>query len=141
MYLLIVAFSQQKFPPIAVFRTVMASKKRKAKKSRPEVTQPVESRATEALTVAWTVTLTTLLFCNLATIGAHYLAAWNPDAKKMLVLREMLLFASAIIGAISLILLPFVQRFRRIPPPRGVVVFGICLAIAPILVMILRSAG
>ena len=119
----------------------MANKNKKPKKSRQRAVEPVESRSTEALTVAWTVTITTLLFCNLAAIAAHYFAAWNPEAKKMLVLREMLVFAGAVVGGLSLLLLPFVQRYRRTPPPKGLVVFGVCLAIAPILVLVLRAVG
>ena len=117
----------------------MAAKKNKTKKIPRQSAQPIESRASEALTVAWTVTLTTLLFCNLATIAAHFYILATPDAKSMKLLREMLLFASAIVGCLSLTLLPFVHRYRRIPPPKGLVVFGACLAIAPILVVVLRA--
>lgn len=63
----------------------------------------------------------------------------NPDAKKMTILREMLLLASAVVGCLSLALLPLVYRLRKVPPPRGIVVFGVCLAIAPWLVLALRT--
>lgn len=117
----------------------MAAKKKKTKKKGERDSPPAESRAAEALTVAWTVTITTLLFCNLATIAAHYFVKVTPDAKKLLVLREMLLFSCAIVGGLSLTMLPFVRRYRRIPPPQGLVVFSVCLAIAPILVVVLRA--
>ena len=119
----------------------MATKKKEASKKSRHSAQPGESRASEALTVAWTVTVTTLLFCNLAVIAVHYLQLGDPDAKKMSLLREMLLLASAIVGFLSLVLLPFVYRYRRTPPPTGLAVFGVCLAIAPILVIVLRSMG
>ena len=116
-------------------------KNKKSRKNSPRPSQPVESRASEALTIAWTVTVTTLLFCHLATLGAHFYVSSNPDARKMLLLREMLLFAAAIVGVLSLTLLPFVYRLRRLPPPPGIVAFGICLAVAPILVLALRAMG
>ena len=102
---------------------------------------PTESRAAEAITIAWTVTITTLIFCHLITLAAHGYVLLSPEAKKMLLLREMILFAGAVVGVLSMLLLPFVLRYRQVPPPRGVVVFGICLAIAPILVLVLRAVG
>ena len=113
--------------------------KKNKKKARPTSARSAESRTAEAITIAWTVTLTTLLFCHVATLAAHWYVVALPEAKSMRVLREMLLFAGAVVGALSLLLLPFVQRLRLQPPPFGLVVFGTCLAAAPVLVLTLRA--
>ncbi len=113
--------------------------KHKKRHSRSNARIPAETRAADAITIAWTVTVTTLTFCLLATLGAHGYVKLVPDAKKMLLLREMMLFAAAIVGTLSILLLPAVYRFRQTPPPRGLVVFGMCLSVAPLLVMVLRA--
>jgi len=94
-----------------------------------------ESRAGEALAVAWGVSVTMLAFCNLANIGVHYYASNHPDAMQMAVLGELLLFFGTVAGGISLVLLLILYRVRRVMPPRGVAVFGVCLAVAPILAL------
>jgi len=112
------------------------SKQKLAKRS-PEL--PAESRASEVVTVGWTVTLTTLFFCNLAAIGAHFYVAANPEAQRMAMLCELLLFAGALVGLFSLAMLPLMQRLRQTPPPRGLVAFGLCIALAPILAVAVRA--
>lgn len=120
----------------------MASRKNKLTKkgsaARPSE-EPVENRTAEAMTVAWTVTLTTVFFCNLAAILAHFYVAAHPEAQRMVMLRELLLFAGALTGLLSLALLPLVNRLRQSPPPRALIAFGICMALAPILTLMLRS--
>jgi hypothetical protein len=105
--------------------------------SRSDV--PAESRASGAVTVCWTVSVTTLLMCNIAAVAAQLYARRYPDARGMLMLGEMLLLAGAVIGIASLVLLPVVYRVRRVPPPQGLVVFAACLAIAPVLAVIVRA--
>ena len=120
----------------------MASRKQKSSKrklARPAPAASAESRTGEVVTVGWTVTLTTLFFCNLAAIGAHLYLAGHPEARRMAMLRELLLFAGALVGLLSLALLPVVHRLRQSPPPRGLVVFGVCIAMAPILTLALRA--
>ncbi len=128
-------------PTIPDNKTFMAS--RKKKRSKKNLTNrspaaPVENRTGEVVTVGWTVTLTTLFFCNLAAIGAHFYVASHPEAQRMAMLRELLLFAGALTGLLSLALLPLMRRFRQSPPPRGLVAFGVCIALAPILAVALR---
>lgn len=119
----------------------MASRKKKRSKkslARRSPAVPAESRTSEVTTVGWTVTLTTVFFCNLAAIGAHLYVAAHPEAQRMAMLRELLLFSGALIGLLSLALLPVVKRLRQTPPPRGLVAFGVCIALAPILAVALR---
>ena len=115
--------------------------KRHNRNSGSKPTLPAESRAADAITIAWTVTITTLIFCHLATLGAVGYVSAVPEAKKMVLLKEMLLFAAAVVGVLSILLLPLVYRFRRVPPPRGLVVFVLCLSLAPLLVLLLRAIG
>lgn len=123
----------------------MASQKSPRKKrahqrgTTPRGDEPAEGRTSETVTVGWTVTLTTLFFSNLAAILAHLYVVSFPPAHRMAMLRELLLYAGLLVGILSLVLLPVVYRVRSTPPPRGLVAFGVCLAAAPILAVLLRS--
>jgi hypothetical protein len=100
---------------------------------------PAESDGAEALTVAWTVTITTLFFCDLAIVGAHFIALQYPQADGLQLMKEMLLIAGGALGVFSLVLLPIVYRVRVVVPPTGLAVFGACLALAPVLAIIVRT--
>ncbi len=129
-------------PSIPDNTTSMASRKKKRSKKSLSSRSPTglaESRTSEAVTVGWTVTLTTVFFCNLAAVAAHFYVAAHPEAQRMAMLRELLLLSGALVGLLSLALLPLVKRFRQTPPPRGLVAFGVCIAMAPILVVALRA--
>jgi hypothetical protein len=115
----------------------MSAKAKKKSKRVVELTPP-ESRSSEAITVAWTVSVTTLLFCNLAILGAHYYLASNPDAMRFQMMKEILLISGCGLGILSLALLPIVYRVRTVPPPSGFAVFGACLALGPLLAVVLR---
>jgi hypothetical protein len=130
------------YVPTIPDNTTMASQKKKRSRRRSakrSAVAPVESRTSEVITIGWTVSLTTVFFCNLATIVAHYYVAAHPEALRMAMLRELLLFAGMVIGLLSLLLLLPVHRLRQTPPPRGLVVFGVCIAIAPIVTVMLRA--
>ena len=98
-----------------------------------------ETRSGEALAVAWGVTVTMLVFCNLFNVGLHTYVSQNPDAQQLAVLGELLLFAGSVVGAISLIILPLLYRLRNVGPPRGIAVFGACLAAAPIMALLMKT--
>lgn len=115
----------------------MPSKSKKRK--RPQELTPLESKSSDAITVAWMVTITTLLFCNLAIAGGYYFSRQYPDVAGLQLMKEMLLIAGSGLGVISLVLLPVVYRVRNVVPPTGIAVFGACLAVAPILGLILRN--
>ena len=120
----------------------MASRKsksrRSAKAAAPKRLETAETRTSDAATVGWTVSITTVLLCNVAAVLAHFYVRWNPQARGMAVLGELMLFAGAVVGVVSLALLPIVYRLRRVPPPRGFTVFAACAALAPILAAIVR---
>ncbi len=114
------------------------SQKKSAGKTSPA---PAETKASESLTVFWTVTVLTVLVTNVMTIAAHYYLVANPEAEKMALLKGLLLFTGAMVGGVSLIVLPILYRVRKVPPPPGLAVFGACVAIAPILAVFVRALG
>lgn len=117
----------------------MAAKKKKKRRRQPYVAITPETRASEAITIAWTVTVTTVLLCDIAIIAAHFYIINAPDAKRMELLRGLMLLGGSLVGLMSLMLLPVLYRVRKVPPPRGLVVFSICAALAPILAVIART--
>ena len=122
----------------------MASRKQKKSQTRrlkSLAKATPETRTADAMTVAWTVSVTTVLLCDLACVAATFYVNANPEAKRMLILQALLLFAGGVVGIVSLALLPIVYRVRSVPPPRGLVVFGVCVAGAPLLALLARVAG
>ncbi|MAT72247.1 MAG: hypothetical protein CMJ58_22300 [Planctomycetaceae bacterium] len=124
----------------------MARKQRKTKKSdKPAVVKPrqlpPEPRLVEAVTVGWTVSVSTVVLCELGAVLAHLLALANPGAPKVVVLRDLLIFAAAAIGVLSLVLLPIVYRVRTIKPPVGFTVFAATAAVAPIVTLVARAVN
>jgi hypothetical protein len=101
--------------------------------------KPAESQASEAITVAWTVSVTMVLVCNVAAALAHLLARFAPEVRGAATFKELLLFSAAAIGAGSLLLLPVVLRVRRTLPPTGFTVFAVCAAVAPMLALLVRT--
>jgi hypothetical protein len=113
--------------------------RRRAKSASHGHTHSGETRAGDATTVAWTVSVTMVLLCDIAAIAAYYYTQAEPMARNIKLLKELLLVGGAVIGFVSLAMLPIVLRVRRSPPPRGVIAFAICAAAAPILALIVRN--
>lgn len=115
------------------------TKPRQQKPARRPGGRAIDDRTVDATTVAWTVSVTTVFLCNIAAVAAHLYAEANPQLPGAAMLSQLLLFAAATIGLISLILLPAVMRMRRTPVPNGFVVFAVCSGLAPILALIIQS--
>ena len=118
--------------------------KRKKTRSQKKATgktshASAETKASDSLTVFWTVTVLTVLVTNVMTIAAHYYLVANPEAEKMALLKGLLMFTGALVGGVSLIVLPILYRVRKVPPPPGLAVFGACVAVAPILVVLAQT--
>ena len=113
----------------------MKKHKKKTQNNQADRTSdtPVESRASESLTVFWAITVLMALVANLVIVAAHFYLLANPDAKKIELLKGLLLFTSSLVGALSLIALTMLYRVRQVPPPTGLAVFGACVAAAPLL--------
>ena len=103
-----------------------------------------ETKTAEVVTVAWSVSVTAVLLCDLAAILAHMVARLFGGEGSLAAMATLVLFAGCVVGAVSLLLLPIVYRVRRLPPPPGFVVFAALVAAAPfvaILAMGLASSG
>jgi hypothetical protein len=109
---------------------------RRPVKSR-DVNIPAESRASEAMTVAWTVSVTGVVISNLIVVAAHLYARSNPSQPTK-AFEGIMLISSASMGAVSLALLPVVWRTRRLKPPIGYTVFAALVAAAPVVTLVGR---
>ncbi len=120
------------------------AKKKPTKKSTKKVASkanvlPAETKGSETLTVLWTITVLMVLMTNLLTVALHYYLLAHPEAEKLALLKGLLLFTGSLVGGISLIVLPILYRVRKVPPPPGLAVFGACVAVAPILVVLMGA--
>jgi hypothetical protein len=102
--------------------------------------EPSESRASEAVTIAWTSSVTGVFIADLIVIAAHLYARFSPDADAAKILEAIMLLSAATMGAISLVLLLVVWRTRIVKPPVGFTVFAGTVAIGPIVTLIGRLA-
>jgi hypothetical protein len=119
----------------------MAKKHRKTRQKdarRHVSTESAESQASQAVTIAWTVSVTSVFVADLIVIAAHLYSRSDPSAKSARVLEAIMLVAAAAMGAISLTLLPITWRARRLKPPQGYVIFAILVAAAPIIALVGR---
>ena len=98
-----------------------------------------ESQSSKAVTIVWSLSVVMVLACTLMAVAARLLLWALPNADKLPVLEAFALFAACVVGVVSLVLLPVVYRVRRIPPPMGLVVFGVMVAAAPWLIVAIRS--
>jgi hypothetical protein len=114
---------------------VTAKPRRKKDRNRHSANPP-ESQASDSITVAWSLTVVTLLVLDIgAALTRLYLRA-EGGPLAMEVLAGWLLFSAAVMGAVSLALLPAVFKLRREPPPTGFTALGVAVAVAPLLVVL-----
>ena len=116
-----------------------SARKKRPRRSRPGGgREPAESRDSEAVTIAWTVSVTGVSVADLIVIAAHWYVRGHPQAHPAKALEAIMLVSAALMGAASLALLPVVWRTRGAKPPQGYVVFAAFVAVAPIIVLIAR---
>lgn len=111
-------------------------KKRRTKARRYGTHQPAESRPAEVMTVAWSVSVVAVLLCDLLAVGVHFLTKIAPAQDHLLLLVRLLLISGSLVGVLSIGLLLLILRIRHVPPPAGFITFSLCVAVAPILVLI-----
>ena len=119
-----------------------AAKKKRRTKSDPRRQQSAkadESRASDAVTVAWTVAVTAVLLCDLVMVALHYTVVRDEAGERIRMLHELLLFAGVVTGTLAMILLVVVYRVRRAPPPPGLAVFSVCVSAASLLAVLMRG--
>jgi hypothetical protein len=122
--------------------TLVAKKKHKPVRQRRSPNHrdpglPHESRAAEAMTVAWTVSVTGVVISDLVLAAASFYARTHPSQPTKAFAAIMLMSAAAM-GAVSLALLPVVWRTRVLKPPIGYSIFAVLVAAAPVAVLVSR---
>ena len=110
----------------------------KRKKNRAAPAGPVESQAAEAATIGWMLSVLTLTFCELGVVAAWLYYHWRPDIAFAGMVGELLLFASAIVGLVALLLIPVVYKSRRIKPPTVVTAYTVAAGIVPWLILVVQ---
>jgi hypothetical protein len=116
----------------------MPKSPRRTKRKSPRSTlpaDPAETRASEAVTIAWTSSVTSVFVADLVVIASHLYARSDPDAQAAKALEAIMLLSAAVMGAASLALLPVVWHSRRKKPPQGYIVFAALVAAAPIIAL------
>jgi hypothetical protein len=113
-------------------------KKAKKKPRRFAPRPPSETRTSEVLTVAWTVSLTMVLACDVVAVIAHLYAKSVTPSDGIELFVGMMLFGGSVVGVVCLGLLPVLIRVRRLPPPPGIMVFGVLVSVAPMLAAVAR---
>jgi hypothetical protein len=71
----------------------------------PRDREATESGAAETITIAWTVSVTSVFVADLIVIAAHLYSRSNPSAQAARVLEAIMLISAAAMGTISLGLL------------------------------------
>jgi hypothetical protein len=119
----------------------MPARRRNPRRKRSSArmsTEPAESRRSEVLTIAWTVSVTGVLVADLMLVAAHLYSRSHPEEELARNLQGILLLFASAMGIVSLALLPVVWRMRRLKPPMGYIVFAILVTVSPILATIVR---
>ncbi len=109
--------------------------KRKVKRRNSPPPRPRESQTAELLTIAWSLTVVTLVVCDVGAAVSRLLVKSGGPPGMLEVFSVWVLFSAGVIAILSLALLPFVLRLRVEKPPRGFTALAIAVAVAP-LVMI-----
>lgn len=120
----------------------MAQTKKQRPKKSPEVRPNAgtgETRLADFFTVGWLLTVMMTCLCE---VGAFALGVWlrnSAGGTSFELLRGILLFAAVILGLVTIILTAIVWRLRRVPPPLGVTLFAVVVAVVPILTIVIQS--
>ncbi len=96
--------------------------------------------AADAITIAWTASVSAVFLADLVTIAAHFFSRSYPEAQAAPVFAAIMLLTACLMGVASLALLVVVWRVRRLKPPQGFLVFAAIVAVAPVLATIVRLA-
>jgi len=94
--------------------------------------------AVDAITIAWTASVSAVFLADMVTIAAHFFARSHPEAKSAPVFAAIMLLTASLMGVVSLVLLAVVWRVRQLKPPQGFLVFAALVATAPILATMVR---
>lgn len=112
-------------------RPTMAKKAKNRKRHKPQ--PPRESRSVEFLTVAWMLSVITTLLCE---VGGTLAKIFGENNVRLSLFAGYLLFAAAVIGAASLVMLVAVYRLRKVKPPSGIIFFSAVVGGTPLVVLL-----
>lgn len=115
------------------------SKRRKrrgkpAKSDKPITLTPSETRAAEAVTIAWMLSVMMTLMCELVSLAALVFG----QTRGLVFLAVYLFFTSVVTGVCSLVLAFVTVRVRQTPPPKGIIVFSLVVGSTPLAYMLLN---
>lgn len=116
-------------------------KRRQAKRREEESVRAFgsgESRAADFMTVGWLLTCFTTLICELGGVVATWYANGHPEARGIVTLAGVLMFAAGLTGLFSLVLLATAWKLRTVKPPRGIVVFSLVVGLAPPVILLVN---
>lgn len=85
--------------------------------------------------------LVTALVCELATVAVRAFQRRDDPLPKLAALAGLLLFGSLVAGTLTLLLTPMVWRLRRVPPPVGITVFAVIVAVTPLVALLALAAS
>ena len=118
----------------------MSNRKRRPRQQPPTKIKKSDPQTAEMLTVGWMLSVMTALLCEVGFVLARaYVLLVDSAASRIAVLAGMLLFAAAVVGAISLALCAVVARMRREPTPGGVIAVAVVIGAIPLVAIVLGA--
>lgn len=117
----------------------MSAKKRKAT-AKASADPPGETRAADAATIGWMLSVLAGLVCQAASLGLAWLARMDPNRPQLDMAASALFFAALVIGVVIAAMTPFVYKLRRVLPPRSITAFALFVAAMPWMVLVVRLA-
>src|SRR5687768_9262303 len=108
-------------------RSSRGKARKPGRKARRRVVKPGpdNGRLVELFTVAWMLSVFTTLVCELMAVAATWYLRLDPAAARMMALATTLMFASLVIGLLSLALMGAVWSMSQVRPPTGISVFAL----------------
>ena len=98
--------------------------------------QTGESRTADTATVAWVMLSLTALLCELGVVALLIVQQTMAPAPRIELLATLLFFAALVAGVFGMVILPLVLRFRKVAPPRSIVVASIIIGLVPLVAIV-----
>ena len=106
------------------------NQQRKPDRGRRQVSGPEETRAAEALTVAWTIALLATSFATATLLGLQWA---GPDAVPAAIVTAFSVIAISC-GIVTIAMTAPVVKVRRRPPPKSLVWAAVIIGALPVAV-------
>lgn len=123
------------------------ARKRKKKRSSASASVPLanqatetgETRAADAATVFWMLTVMATLLAEVTMLIATALLRMGQENPLLYALREVLLLIAVISGVLSLVTIPMVLKSRRVPPPMPVMIVAVVIGLLPVVTLLIKG--